>query len=156
AVDWLLRHWGEDPSLCEIDADLASKKPSTDRRWYVNGRRQTMAVLQRPSEFTMGSLYNEIYRYKPETPHTTRIPRSFAIATKEVTLSEFKEFLDANPAVSSECLEFSEVDGPVMGVTWCEAAQYCRWLSQEEGIPQDQMCYPSVQEIQESIKQGRI
>ncbi len=30
---------------------------------------------------------------------------------------------------------------PQSYVTWCEAAYYCNWRSQQEGIPQDQWCY---------------
>jgi formylglycine-generating enzyme required for sulfatase activity len=32
-------------------------------------------------------------------------------------------------------------DAPVHGVTWFEAAAYCNWLSQQEGIPEEQWCY---------------
>jgi formylglycine-generating enzyme required for sulfatase activity len=30
------------------------------------------------------------------------------------------------------------------------AAQYCRWLSEQEGVPEDQRCYPSVAVIEKS------
>jgi formylglycine-generating enzyme required for sulfatase activity len=29
----------------------------------------------------------------------------------------------------------------VLGVTWYEAAEYCNWLSREEGLAEDQWCY---------------
>src|SRR5207253_2222430 len=44
-------------------------------------------------------------------------------------------------------------DGPIIAVTWYEAAQYCRWLSEREGVPEGQMCYPSVAAI-EKCKDG--
>jgi eukaryotic-like serine/threonine-protein kinase len=34
-----------------------------------------------------------------------------------------------------------EDDCPVLGVTWYEAAEYCNWLSREEGVPENQWCY---------------
>ena len=37
-------------------------------------------------------------------------------------------------------------------MTWYEAAQYCRWLSEQEGVPEDEMCYPKVAEIKEGMK----
>src|SRR5262249_10922069 len=42
---------------------------------------------------------------------------------------------------------------PIIAVTWYEAAQYCRWLSEQEGVAEDQMCYPSVADI-EKAKDG--
>jgi formylglycine-generating enzyme required for sulfatase activity len=46
-----------------------------------------------------------------------------------------------------------EADCPITSVTWYEAAQYCRWLSEQEGIPEHEMVYPSVKEI-ERCKEG--
>jgi formylglycine-generating enzyme required for sulfatase activity len=39
-----------------------------------------------------------------------------------------------------------------MALTWYEAAKYCRWLSEQEGIPEDQMCYPPMDQIKEGMK----
>lgn len=33
-------------------------------------------------------------------------------------------------------------DGPQIAVTWYEAAMYCNWLSQQEGIPESEWVYP--------------
>jgi formylglycine-generating enzyme required for sulfatase activity len=38
-------------------------------------------------------------------------------------------------------------DCPI-GVSWYDAAKYCRWLSEREGIAEEQMCYPPVAEIE--------
>ena len=47
--------------------------------------------------------------------------------------------------------------GPPAGwVTWYEAAQYCRWLSESEGIPEDQMCYPPVPQIKSGMQLERV
>src|SRR5262249_26491748 len=32
-------------------------------------------------------------------------------------------------------------DTPINGVSWYDAAEYCNWLSKQEGIPEDQWCY---------------
>ena len=32
-------------------------------------------------------------------------------------------------------------DGPMIGFTWYIAADYCNWLSEQEGLPKDQWCY---------------
>src|SRR5262249_40317797 len=41
---------------------------------------------------------------------------------------------------------------PVNVVSWFDAAAYCRWLSEQEGIPDDQMCYPPIAEIKTGMK----
>ena len=39
---------------------------------------------------------------------------------------------------------------PLSGVTWYRAVAYCRWLSEQEGIPEAQMCYPPIEEIEKN------
>ena len=41
---------------------------------------------------------------------------------------------------------------PQTGTTWYEAAAYCRWLNEQEGIPENQMCYPPVPEIKHDMR----
>ena len=41
-------------------------------------------------------------------------------------------------------------NGPVLGVTWFAAAQYCRWLSDRRD-PKEQMCYPPIPEIKDGM-----
>jgi formylglycine-generating enzyme required for sulfatase activity len=43
-------------------------------------------------------------------------------------------------------------DCPQILVTWFEAAQYCNWLSEQEGIPKEEWCYPTLPEIKEGMR----
>jgi formylglycine-generating enzyme required for sulfatase activity len=67
--------------------------------------------------------------------HRRRIDRSYAIASKEVTLEQFLKCRKGHKGY------FQARDGPVDSVTWYEAAAYCNWLSKREGIPKEQWCY---------------
>jgi formylglycine-generating enzyme required for sulfatase activity len=102
-----------------------------------------MALIAGPVEFVMGSPRGEDGRAggpaeRTEMQHRRRIGRSFAIATKEVTLEQFQRFLQGHTYNKV----FSPTLGhPVNGVSWYGAAAYCNWLSKEEGIPEDQWCY---------------
>jgi formylglycine-generating enzyme required for sulfatase activity len=102
-----------------------------------------------------------------ELQHTVRIPRSFAIATHEVTVAQFRRFLDANPEVESRhryadgssrmadvMRRFSpDPNGPQIAVTWYEAAMFCNWLSERDGIARSQWVYPP---RTEDIRQGML
>jgi hypothetical protein len=120
-----------------------------------------MAVIRGPVEFQMGSPEAEVGRNPaPDSPderqHRARIPRSYAISIHEVTVAQFRRFLDAHPEVKARhgyaddsarmdrvMGQFSpEPHGPQIAVTWYEAAMFCNWLSEREGIPQSEWVYP--------------
>jgi len=186
AIDWLLRHgkqgladrrlnWKQAHALRRIDEQLPSQL-SGDRRWFVTKEGHTMAIVDGPVQFTMGSPPFETYRPKgpAEAQHGVRIPRSFAIATKEVTVAQFQRFLDAHPEIrraaqrdasrdpsrGSPTMRSASPDdeSPQVSITWFEAAQYCNWLSQQEGIPEDQWAYPKIDQIKEGVElpQGHL
>jgi formylglycine-generating enzyme required for sulfatase activity len=115
-----------------------------------------MVVFPAPVEFLMGSPNGEAGRYSDEVPHRRRIGRGLALASKKVTVAQFRRFLKAHPEVKHSYIkDYSpDEDGPILAVTWYEAAQYCRWLSEQEGVPEEQMCYPSVADI-EKCKDGK-
>ena len=167
AIDWLLRHgkdgplprkrdWGQVKELRKIDEEFKGRPPEGRRRWYVNGQGQTLVLLG-PAEFVMGSPLDEANRFSTEVPHRRRIGRRFALASKKVTVAQFKRFLKDHPEVKHTYTErFSpEADGPIISVTWYEAAQYCNWLSAQEGIPEAQWCYPSIAEIEKRKTDGK-
>lgn len=166
AIDWLLRHdragpnrrpidWGQAETLRQIDDDLRDQSPE-GRRWSVNCQGQTLVHFPGPIEFTMGSPPHEPDRQGREELHQRRIDRSFALAARPVTVREFQQFLAAHPEVQHNLdVRFSpDLDCPVTSVTWYEAVQYCRWLSEQEGVSDDQMCYSTVSRIEQS-KFGR-
>lgn len=145
AVEWLLREWGQEKELATINEQIVATVPQSERHWYVNGQGQTMAVVHGSVEFMMGSPYTEPYRSQAERPHPKRIDRTFAIATKEVTNDQFLVFEKGN-ARSRYPLR------PKNHLNWYQAVQYCRWLSEQEGIPEDQMCYPPIDEITDHME----
>jgi formylglycine-generating enzyme required for sulfatase activity len=151
AAEWLLRRkWGQAAKLQEIDRELAKGKQkkleqikqdmgqgSSRPQWYVNGQGQTLVVIPGPVEFLMGSPPSEAGRADNERLHQRRIPRTFAIAATPVTVEQFQRFQDENPfrqyAPTGDC--------PMPGMTWYTAAEYCNWLSKQEGLPESEWCY---------------
>jgi len=143
ASEWILRKWQQGARLADIDKDLATGKIEGQRGWYVNGQQQTLVVVPGPSAVEMGSPPTEFGREGgaegiTERPKLKKINRSFAIATKEVTV---KQFLLFNGKHNYNRQFARTQDCPVTSVRWYDAAAYCNWLSQQENIPPSQWCY---------------
>jgi serine/threonine protein kinase/formylglycine-generating enzyme required for sulfatase activity len=171
AAEWLLRHWKQGHWLSEINEEWARDKqgrakklerlakemapkrqdgllgqiklPSWAKKklpaaWYVNGQGQTMIVIPGPVDFTMGSPATEKGHQKTAPQHSRRIKRSFALAAKAVSVAEFRRF-QRGEWLNTEYVRTD--DCPMTGMNWMEAAAYCNWLSEQEGINKDQWCY---------------
>jgi formylglycine-generating enzyme required for sulfatase activity len=128
--------------------------PDGMRGWYVNGQGQTMVLAPDPPPFLMGSPKDEPDRWDSETLHRVRIGRSFAVASKPVTVAQWRQFLKDRPKAPQNWNTNSspQPDCPINGMSWYMAAQYCNWLSEQEGIPRDQWCYPDDKEIRNGMK----
>jgi formylglycine-generating enzyme required for sulfatase activity len=96
-------------------------------------------VIPAGAPFWMGSPGAEAGRIAVNEPlHRVRIPRSFAIAAREVTVAQFLRF---RPEHRYFTRYSPRPDGPMINVTWYDAAAYCNWLSEGEGLPKDERCY---------------
>jgi len=111
--DWLLRKWGQEEAVKKIDKELATGEIIGDRKWYVNKIGMTFAVLEMEGH-------------------------RFAVGLKEVAVQDFVKFRKDHPYDSTvsplqEC--------PVNKVEWYESCEYANWLSEQEGLPKQQLCY---------------
>jgi formylglycine-generating enzyme required for sulfatase activity len=115
----------------------------------MNGQGQTMVIVVGPVEFGMGSSSTEPELTAPnETPHCRLIPRKFAIADKEVSLRQFRAFRAGH---YHDTKYGREDDAPVNSASWYEAAEYCNWLSKQEGLPE---CYEPGEQGTMKIKEN--
>ena len=90
--------------------------------------------LFRAGRLTMGASRREAGRRANETLREVEITRPFYLATREVTNAQFRLF---RPNHSSERAGRYSLNGdqqPVVKVSWGDAARYCNWLSQREGL----------------------
>lgn len=149
SAEWALRKLGRTAASAELSSDPASKGPAEDRNWYIDREGYTMVVLG-PAVVQMGSAEDETGRDSDELRIERRIDRRFAIATCEVTLKQFFRFRSDFWHAPNDYSP--EMDCPINAVTWYDVIKYCRWLSEQHKIPDDQMCYPPVSEIGEGMK----
>jgi serine/threonine protein kinase len=134
AAAWLLKRWGAGDEVARLDALLRDGQART-ASWYVNSQGQTMVMLDGRGQ-------------SPALSGGQAIKRRFAIAATEVTRAQFLRF-DKNHNSNEKVAPV--LDCPVNVVTWYEAARYCRWLSEQEGIPEGQQCYPPFDRIKEGM-----
>jgi formylglycine-generating enzyme required for sulfatase activity len=81
-----------------------------------------------PGEFMMGSPANEEGRNSGEGPqHRVKISKGFYMNVTEVTQAQWKTVMGNNPSY------FKGDDLPVEMVSWDDAVEFCRRLSQKEG-----------------------
>jgi serine/threonine protein kinase/formylglycine-generating enzyme required for sulfatase activity len=151
ALAWTLDRWGERSARAEIDRKLAGK-PEETKSWYVSPGGATMVVQNGPMEYVMGSPNSEVGRSPGEHRHRQRVGHRWAIAAHEVTAQDFARCRQASGLKTTLPREPSvEPKGPALGLSWFDAARYCRWLSEQENVPETQMCYPPLAEIKDGM-----
>src|SRR5262249_23116713 len=103
-------------------------------------------------KYTMGSSKEEIEHWlnlvqqegqqlflRSESPeHEVAITRPFYLGVTEVTVGQFRRYVDANPkhAVNERWQNpgFGQNDDhPVVFIDWQTAVNFCNWLSEKEG-----------------------
>lgn len=149
-IGWNLRvPWGLQQEADRVDHAVASHETPVDRQWFVTPDLQTFTIFRKVGAVDIGSPASEPWRDDDEPVHEVRINRTFAIGCREVTVAEYRRFLDdfpqpARPLRIDGDLRFSNSDdAPVTGVSWLDAVRYCNWLSQKAGIPEAEWCYPT-------------
>jgi formylglycine-generating enzyme required for sulfatase activity len=163
AAEWTLRQWGEGERIVALRQSL-SRDPNSPLGRFVTSQGQVMTVVRGPVEFVMGAPPEETGRFASgEKQVTVRIERSFAVALHELTREEYLRF-ENDPAIVQERKgqniwhneNWSRTYGPDLNcphvaLPWSVAARYCRWLSEQEGLPKEELCFPIVKSTGESM-----
>lgn len=154
--EWMLRMWHEDDWLHEMNeswrqtrherfnevvAPLANDATGRLPQWCVTDAGQTMVVIPGPVEFSMGSPRDDDSSNFNDPVHPKRIGRTYAIASKPITIEQYREF-DPTYDVPTRFTRLPNL--PAVRISWHMAAAYCNYLSRREGIPEEQWCYEPV------------
>lgn len=144
---WVLSRWGMKDELTRLESELTG---TVTDGWLVSRALPlTFSIVTGPVSFEMGSPEGEKGREEDELQHTVEIDRSFAISMTEVTLAQYRQFeQDAGLKPISFPDGYATADDcPMVGLDWFQAARFCRWLSEKEGLPEEEMCYPPIASI---------
>jgi formylglycine-generating enzyme required for sulfatase activity len=111
------------------EARLAALKPT------VTSPAGQELVLLRPGPFTMGASRREPGRRANETLREVNLTRLFYLGRHEVTNEQYRKFVSGHDPGQFQDHDINEPEQPVVGVSWQQAAAYCNWLSDLEGLP---------------------
>ena len=137
ACEWVLRKAGHQVWIEETAANLASRDYPQARRWRTTDTGYTLLRITAPGPFVMSHA-------RPVT-----IDYDYEVASLE---TNWHQVIRQNPFLEDFMNQNTEVpDGDrrrAASISWWDAAHYCNWLSEQEGIPRDQWCYePAVERV---------
>lgn len=101
----------------------------------IAGSKGPDLVLIQPGSFRMGTPRGEQGRQTNEAQRPIKLTRAFYLAATETTNAQFRRYQASH---SSGIIRRETLDNetqPVARVSWLDAARYCNWLSQQEGLP---------------------
>lgn len=92
-------------------------------------------LLMPTGRFVMGSPRREPGRRANEAQREVEFRRAFYVGVREVTNAEFRRFRSSHRSgfVGAHTLDLD--NQPVVNLTWEDAAAFCNWLSEQEGLP---------------------
>ncbi len=98
------------------------------------GKEGPEMVALGPARFRMGASRREPGRRANEQQREIELRRPFALAVRTVTNGEFRRFRPAHRSgmVAGHTLDTDRQ--PVVNVDWDDAARYCNWLSDRQGL----------------------
>ena len=142
AARWLLTKWEKQDMVRQVDQSLSGNNAAEDKNWYVTPSGINMVILDHPDPFWIGTSGIEQQRSSRESMRWRVIDRRFAMSTIEVTNQLYNQFLAEHPEIprTSKLFRTSD-DGVAIGVRFYDAANFCNWLSERDGIPEDQWCF---------------
>jgi formylglycine-generating enzyme required for sulfatase activity len=85
--------------------------------------------------YQAGTDRREQGRRPNEGSHKVTLVRPFYMGEREVTNGQFRKFKDSHNSgsIGNQSLDLDKQ--PVVRVTWDDAAEFCNWLSAQEGLP---------------------
>jgi formylglycine-generating enzyme required for sulfatase activity len=85
--------------------------------------------------YSAGTERREQGRRPNEGARRVTLHRPFYMGEREVTNGQFRQFRSAHNSGSIGAHSLDLDKQPVVRVTWDDAAEYCNWLSAQEGLP---------------------
>ncbi len=137
-----------------LGLDIAPPAEGGRRGWTVNSLGQVMILVASPAtgEILAGAPCWEPLHGDKDVQHVRPLARDYALAATEVTNGAMDRFLN-DPRIKEiyrddyqrlKSGQQFEATCPRVAATYFDAIYFCQWLSEQEGIPDHDSCYPGV------------
>ncbi len=91
--------------------------------------------LMPTGHYIMGSTRREPGRHANEGQRPVELRRLFYLGTREISNAQFREFRSEHKSGLFGGVTLNSDNQPAVQVSWQDAAAYCNWLSQQDGLP---------------------
>lgn len=108
----------------DSEAELRSAEAPTQ---YTNDIGIMLKLFPNPGIIKMGSARDEAGRRPNEFVREVHLTRSFYVSVHEISIEQYAHFTSPGQTPPAD-------RRAVTGITWTEAAQFCNWLSGQEGL----------------------
>lgn len=143
--DWLLRTWKQDALIAQSWKNQdRSLKTLGKRSWFKSAVGYAFTIFNSDAPILMGISIDDFEATFPyrERPNYRKLDYTFAVSMQEVSKKEFLQFKSGH---DSGARVFSPNDDCSVGnVSWHDAARFCNYLSEKEGIPRTEWCYEPI------------
>lgn len=119
-----------------VDATLKTPQQVAEAsiKQAVSGANDHAFRYVRPGTFKQGSSRREANRRANEVLHDVRITRAYYLGVHEVTNAQFSAFRENHTRGGDVYPSIAGDNNPVVNVSWQDAAAYCNWLSEKDGL----------------------
>ncbi len=101
---------------------------------YTNRLGHKMKLFRQLGKVKLGSSRKEDGRRANEVVYQAELTKPFYVALHETTNKQFRNFKATHNAGNYKGKSLDANKSPALNVTWQQAAQYCNWLSEQEGL----------------------
>jgi formylglycine-generating enzyme required for sulfatase activity len=109
--------------------DIVGNSPKT-----ITTKNGIRLILVPGGTYQAGSDRREQGRRPNEGGHKVTLMRPFYMGEREITNAQFRQFKESHNSGSFGTFSLDLDKQPVVRVSWNDAAEFCNWLSQQEGL----------------------
>ncbi|MFT5572199.1 MAG: sulfatase activating formylglycine-generating enzyme [Cryomorphaceae bacterium] len=117
-------------NLLTYDQHYWAQVPDT----YANKLGHQMKLFKPSGEFKMGSSRREAGRRANEVQFTAALRKPFYAGRHETNNKQFRAFKASHNAGNYKKKSLDANKAPAVNISWQQAALYCNWLSEKEGL----------------------
>jgi formylglycine-generating enzyme required for sulfatase activity len=114
--------------------EAEQKREKNKRKGYITTYSGQEMKLFSGGRVTLGTEESLRGRRTNEVVRDVVLETPFYLSIKEVTNSQFREFLGNHDSGEFDGKSLNEADQPVANVSWFESVLYCNWLSRRDGL----------------------